>query len=165
LATNVFFIQATSAFIMVVSNELLIQKAPNVSVLHTSMGMTAPELAQSAFRAHVGTGVKALIIVGTANGTVHKALFPLIRETTERNVPIFVLSDNPSDDYGVKALKYEPQMKVADAGATPLRDVNIKKIAEVVQTIQAEINQGKTGQQLNEAVIEKFGTPALPAQN
>lgn len=143
------------------TQEVLSPKGPEISVLHTSLGMSEPSLVQDIFRTLVGPGTKALIVEGWASGTVHKALLPLIKEATERGVSVFVLSDNPKDNSGVRAIKYESHLDVVAAGAILLKDINASPENEdkIFSAIQREINQGRTGAELNEAIIKRFGTP------
>lgn len=141
------------------SRETLSPKASNVSVLHTNLGMTSPDLMRKVFEAHVGETTKALIIRGWATGTVNESLLPLVRETTERGVSVFILSDNPADSKGIQKLKYEPHVEAVAAGAIPLKDVNINQGMEVLEAIQEEIDLGKTGKDLNDAIADRFGTP------
>src|SRR5579871_3470413 len=99
---------------------------------------------------------KALVLIGFATGTTPTALNPFIKRTVDRGVPVFILSNNPGEESGPKRIVYGVQQDAVEAGASPLRDVNVNHLPEVLGAIQAEIDSGKFGQELSEAILEKF---------
>lgn len=118
------------------------------------------DLTAQFFDAIEAEGSKALIVTGYATGTTPGALNPFITRTVERGVPVFVLSDNAGEDQGPQKIKYTAQQEAVDAGATILRDVNVNAGEEVAYAIQDAIDEGKTGEDLAQALIAIYGTPA-----
>lgn len=131
---------------------------PDVSTFHTNLGLAGPETMEGVFRAHTKFS-RAVVIQGWATGTVHQELLPLVKEATDSGISVFIISSNRGEEHGIRSLKYEPHVKAVEAGAIPLKDVNIKKGQEVLEAIQEQINHGKIGEELNEAIIERFGSP------
>lgn len=128
--------------------------------------IASPDLTAHFFEAFENTGSKALVITGYASGTTPSILNPFIKGSVERGVPVFVLSNNPGDEKGPQRITYGVHQEAVDAGATILRDVNINRGAEVLYAIQDAIDDGKTGQELAQALIDIYGTPGreLPTE-
>ncbi len=138
-------------------------RRPGVMVLPVTPILNSNlELTRQIFDAFAKTDLKALVLVGYGTGTTPDALNPFILETTQRNVPVFILSSNYGDDHGVRKIKYEPQAKAAESGAIHLRDVNVRNLEEVINTIQGEIDKGIDGQNLAELISQKYGIPDKP---
>ncbi|HVT01351.1 MAG TPA: hypothetical protein VHE53_03925 [Patescibacteria group bacterium] len=119
------------------------------------------ELTRGIFDQIKASGIKALILTGYATGTVPDKLNPFIKETVERGVPVFVLSTNPADAKGPQRIKYESQEKVLEAGAKILSGVNVNNEEEVAKAVQEAIGEGKTGEELSQAITDRFGTPEI----
>ena len=134
-----------------------IPQVRDVALLKVHPGMETT--AEGLFQAIKKANQKALVLLGYASGATPTILDPLIREFTEQGISVFVLSNNPGENKGIQTIKYGPQRDSITAGAIPLSNVNVNNAEEVLLTIQAEIDEGKTGRELNEAVIAKFGTP------
>jgi len=105
-----------------------------------------------------GSEAKALVIIGYASGSIPRILNPYITKTVERGVPAFVLSDNKANDTGPQEIKYIGQKESVESGATILKDVNINHIVDVAVSIQGAIDEGMSGTELTQAVIEKYGS-------
>ncbi len=103
-----------------------------------------------------------MILEAYGTGTTPEVLSPFIKEVVDKGVPVFLVSSNYGDEKGITKLAYQANMGAVGAGATPLRDVNIRHLPTIMGTIQGEINSGKVGTELNQAVIGKFGTPPIP---
>ncbi|MEI8090697.1 MAG: hypothetical protein WCG98_00055 [bacterium] len=52
---------------------------------------------------------KAAIVVAFASGTTPQDLNEPIKQLTEKNIPIFLLSDNPGDKHGILNIIYQNQ--------------------------------------------------------
>lgn len=105
---------------------------------------------------------KAIVIEAYGSGTTPEVLNPLIKDYVDKGGCVFLLSNNPGENRGILQLKYEPQVLAVEAGAVPLRDVNVNNRQAVSESIQDAINQGKTGEDLKRVIIEKYGTPLPP---
>lgn len=116
------------------------------------------ELTADLFRI-AGDKAKALVLAGFATGTTPNVLNPHIKALTEKGIPVFILSKNPANEHGIRKIKYQVQQDAVEAGAIPLRDPNVNNDVEVLTSIQQAINDGKTGEQLTQAVVEKYGSP------
>ncbi len=116
------------------------------------------ELTQAFFKAAIGAGAKAILLIGYATGTTPGAINPLVKDTVESGIPIFVLSNNKGDDKGPQRITYGSQQDAVDAGITPLRDVNINHIEEVMATIDGMIADDVAGAELAQAVVDVYGT-------
>ena len=153
--------------------QLLEQPAPSeeeprsldIAILPTTPAL-AGNLAITAefFDAMEQADSKALIIEGYAAGTTPVALNPFITSTVQRGVPVFILSNNPAEDHGPQRIKYATHQEAVDAGATILRGVNINGMEEVANAIQDAIDEGKTGQDLAQALIDIYGALGEEAQ-
>lgn len=98
----------------------------------------------------------AVILVVYATGTSPESLNSAIKKRTEEGIPVFLVSNNPGDIYGIVKIIYEPQVKSKDAGAIPLEKVNINNIDTINAAIEEEFSKGKSGAELGEAIREKF---------
>lgn len=107
----------------------------------------------------LGEKSKALVLFGYGTGTTPTSLNPFISELTQRGIPVFVLSSNEGENYGVQKITYGVQQDAVDAGIIPLKDPNVNNAEGVIIDIQKAINDGKTGAELVHAVVEKYGTP------
>lgn len=113
------------------------------------------------FRGFVDAGAKAIVLDAYATGTTPEVLNPLIAEfAKEKGVPVFVVSRNPGDKHGIQRIVYTVQEEAQNAGATPLRDVNINDADAILSAIQTAIDKGFTGEKLVEEITFQFGTPA-----
>jgi L-asparaginase/Glu-tRNA(Gln) amidotransferase subunit D len=132
-----------------------------VATLHITPNLGgAPELLANMFRAVEDSGSKALIIQGFATGTVPVVAHPHIeRLVKEKNIPVFVLSDNKGEDFGVRNLKYENHEQLVTAGAIPLRDVNVNDTERVVARINESLMVGANSNEIVRDVIGEFGIP------
>lgn len=111
------------------------------------------------FDAAVKTDKKAIVIITYNTGATDEELIPFIKKCKDHGINIFLLSDNPANDFGIQTIKYETTQKAIEAGAIPLRNPNVNNQWDVQREIQRLINQGKIGEELNKSVIEQFGTP------
>lgn len=135
------------------------QHLPYVAVIDVNPALAEEKEARFTFDAHLKMDPKAFILLAYATGGTPETFNPHIRELTEKGIPVFLLSNNPGLETGIQKLAYEPQLKAVEAGATPLRDVNINRMLEVVNTIQQQIKEGLTGDKLKAAIVAKYGTP------
>lgn len=129
---------------------------PDVANFKVTPGQD-PQLTADIFRI-IGTKSKALVLTGFATGTTPSSLNPHIRDLTQKGIPVFILSNNPMDHHGIGQIKYEVQQEAVEAGGIPLRNPNVTNDEEVTTSIQEAINEGKTGPELAQAMIEKFGS-------
>lgn len=104
----------------------------------------------------VKPATKALIITGTALGTVATDFNPAIRELTNRGVAIFVLSDNIRENHGTLRIIDQVQTENVRAGVVHLEKINARDLQKFHATVLEEIDSGKTGASLAEAVKSKF---------
>jgi len=103
---------------------------------------------------------KALILLGEVTGGTPASLNPAIESLVEIGVPVFVVSSAYGEDSAMRTAAYEVHRDAAKAGAIHLRDANRKTvITEVAAFAQITINQGKTGDELKQAMIDRFGSP------
>lgn len=133
------------------------QQPPYVAVL--DINPTLAENARANFDAHLKMDPKAFVLLTSATGSTPQILNPIIRELTEKKIPVFLLSNNPGLETGIQKITYEPQLDAVNAGAVPLRDVNVNRTLDVVNAIQQQIKEGLTGDRLKTAIVEKFKTP------
>jgi L-asparaginase/Glu-tRNA(Gln) amidotransferase subunit D len=139
-----------------------VDHGPTVEVLTVTPALASNESrAGSLFDVVAESGAAALILIGYATGTTPTVLNPAIKRTVEKDVPVFILSDNKGENRGPQRLVYETQVKAVSAGATPLRDVNVNHIAEVIARIKEGAQLGKGGQELTEWLVEEYGTPSV----
>lgn len=115
-----------------------------------------PSLTPELFEA-MTNGAESIVITAFASGTVPERIIPIIKSRVDSGVPVFLVSNNPADSHGIERLKYQPQVNVAEAGATALKNVNANNIADVLKAIQEETAQGKKGSELGKAIGERFG--------
>ncbi len=73
-----------------------------------------------------------------------------------------MISKNYGRDTGIQKITYGPQLEAVKAGATPIKDVNSNHLTEFANAVQTAINNGQTGNQLNQTIINQFGTPTAP---
>lgn len=135
----------------------------NIAALQITPNLSSPgaeQLLESMFKAVEDSSSRVLILRGFGTGTVPRAANPHIsRLVHERDIPVFVLSDNPGDDFGVRRLKYEAHEGLVAAGAIPLRDVNINDVERVMATIQGSIDHGADSSEIVRTVVGEFGVP------
>lgn len=137
----------------------------NVSVLDIIPGYADPTKVRKFFEALVHEDTKAVILNSqNANGAVPDTVAPIIRETTERGVPVFVIAGNYGTDHGVLEIRYDSQRQAAEAGAVLIRDVNVNNLGDVAQSAQAYVNQGLVGTGLNQAIIDQYGAATSPTE-
>jgi L-asparaginase/Glu-tRNA(Gln) amidotransferase subunit D len=120
-------------------------------------------LTEHMFKAFEDTGSKAIVITGFATGTTPSALNPFIAQTVERGVPVFILSDNSADIGGPDRIVYGVQEEAVQAGATPLKDINVNNRDELAEAIQDAIDKGKAGAELRQVIVDLYGTPTRDA--
>jgi L-asparaginase/Glu-tRNA(Gln) amidotransferase subunit D len=132
---------------------------------------TTPEAKISSIRATPGMppnlferateGANAVIFIGFTTGTTPTNLNEIIKRRTDEGIPVFILSDNPRDSYGIiNPRKYETQVEALEAGAIPLQAVNVNKITEVGQAIKKAFATGKRGGELAKVIKEQFSLPS-----
>jgi len=117
--------------------------------------------AKTWFEYATNTSAPVIVIIGTANGTVPDFLFPLVEQTSAER-PVFIVSTNYAYDEGPEVnsdAPYDSQVEAAKSGAILLRDVNINGLDEVLDVIDNAAGQGFTGPELQDFVVESFGTP------
>lgn len=115
--------------------------------------------ARRAFDISLALKPKAMMIDGYVSGMVPDSFYPLIRESVDLGVSVFVLSTNYANTEGaIQEVKYESQEAMIKSGAVPIRDVNTNKFEEVRLAIQAGIDRGLRGMELDKAIAEQFGT-------
>ncbi len=135
---------------------------PDLGLIAVNPSLSNEALARGLFDATLSAQPKAVILETYATGAVPTKLTPLIREITEKGIPVFLVSSNFGDEKGITKLAYEANMGAVGAGAVPLRDVNSRHMTEIMGAIQGEINAGKIGADLTRAIVDQFGTPPLP---
>lgn len=118
------------------------------------------EVGRTWFNIAADTKAPAILIIGTANGTIPSFLNPFITEATVDR-PVFIASTNYAYDEGplVKDTPYDSQIETASAGAVLLRDVNINGLGDILDTINQGAETGLVGRELRDFVLERFGTP------
>lgn len=130
---------------------------PDVLNLPVMPGMEGQTMTE--FFEKVVPKAKALVIIAFPSGTTPSSLNPFIHDLTEKDIPVFILANNPLTPHGIREIRYETQAEAVEAGAIPLRNVNINNRLDVYIYIQEQINAGKTGKDLGATIAEKFGTP------
>lgn len=134
---------------------------PHVTVLAvTPLMASGDKLTDRLFDAATAPGTAALILVGYATGTTPTAINPFIKRSVENGVPVIVLSDNRGENTGPQRLKYETQVAAVEAGATPLKDINVNGLGEVVSAAREAARSGKAGQELADTLVSQYGTPS-----
>ncbi len=103
---------------------------------------------------------KAIILLGEVSGSTPEILNPKIREIVKKGISVFIVCKAYGEQSGIHEFRYQIQIQAAKAGAIHLRDANLKTLIEVANTAQTFINQGITGEPLNQAMIARYG--ALP---
>lgn len=131
----------------------------DVAVIDVNPGLAIPESARVLFDLYLKNNPKAIVLSTYASGALPDSFTPLIEECKAKEISVFVVSGNYGTDHGIQSIKYEAQLGAVKAGAIPLKDVNVKHLPGVAQAIQSSVNQGLRGKELNQAVVEKFGTP------
>lgn len=115
-----------------------------------------PGMRPNLFKALVKPTTKAIIITGTALGTVATDFNPVIRALTDRGVVVFVLSDNIRENHGTVRIIDEVQTGNAMAGAVHLEKINANEFPKFCAAVREEIDSGKIGAALAEAVRSRF---------
>ena len=136
----------------------------DVAVINVEPGLANPKSARAIFDLCLQNNPKALVLSTYASGALPDAFTPLISEFSKRATPVFVVAGNYGSDHGIQTIDYRTQVGPIKAGATLLRDVNVKHLPDVAQAVQSAINQGLTGEALKQAIVEKFGTPVEVAK-
>lgn len=95
---------------------------PDIAAIQWFPGMR-PDL----LLALVKPSTKAIIITGTALGTVATDFDPTIRELTDRGVVVFVLSDNIREKHGTLRIIDQVQTENARAGAAWAAEVKRRR--------------------------------------
>ncbi|OGN29857.1 MAG: hypothetical protein A3A33_01040 [Candidatus Yanofskybacteria bacterium RIFCSPLOWO2_01_FULL_49_25] len=99
---------------------------------------------------------KAIILGTNAMGSVPERFLPLIRELKNARIPVFLLPDNPGTHHGFIRIVERPQTRTIGAGGIPLEKANINNHPKVVAAIQEELDAGKKGDDLAEAIRKRF---------
>ncbi len=133
---------------------------PYVAVLRVDPGMGNPSEARLNFDTHLRMNPKAIVLEVYATGGPPEAMVPFIKDSVQKGVPVFLLSTNYARDTGIQQLSYGPQQLAAEAGAIPLRDVNVDRTLDVVAAVQAAANKGLVSKDLEDEIINQFGTVA-----
>ncbi len=136
------------------------ERCPDVAYLTVTPTLNNPGFAPKIFDAIAKTHPKALVLEVYASGTSPTVLDPLIKKYVDNGISVFLLSNNPGDEKGIEKLAYAANLGSVQAGAIPLRDVNVNQRLDVISTIQHAINEGHTGTDLNDEIISKYGTAA-----
>ncbi|MEK7601470.1 MAG: hypothetical protein AAB480_02980 [Patescibacteria group bacterium] len=132
-------------------------EVPYVAVLEVTPALASTDGARLNFHAHLRANPKALLLIAYASGGTPESLNPFIQEYTDRGIPVFLLSNNPADDHGIREITYGVQADAAKAGAVSFKDVNINNFHQVVRTIQDAAKEGLEGEDLKKAIIAQFG--------
>ncbi len=98
---------------------------------------------------------RAVLLEGYTTGTTPDRINPIIKQCAEGGIPVFIVSSNFGDKAGIMNKAYDPHKKATEAGAIHIETKNINRIDEIMDAIQDEIDSGKTGQKLAEAVRKK----------
>ena len=98
---------------------------------------------------------KAMVIVGYASGSTPDWLNPIIQESTAAGTPVFIVSSNYGSDHGIANPSYGVHAAATQAGAIFIEDMNSRNIFPILDSIQEEIDSGKTGLQLAQPVRAK----------
>lgn len=133
---------------------------PYVAVLDVTPMLADPKNARLNFDVHLKMGPKAIVLLAYATGGTPGTLNPHIRECVGKGIPVFLLSKNYARDTGIQGTTYGVQTEAIQAGATPIKDVNVNRVLDVVSAIQKAASRGLTGEQLDRAIIDQFGTDA-----
>lgn len=133
---------------------------PYVAVLDVNPMLAEPATARLNFDAHLKMGPKAIVLLAYATGGTPGTLNPHIRECVEKGIPVFLLSKNYARQTGIQGATYGVQTEAIQAGATPIKDVNANRVLDVVSAIQKAATRGLTGDRLDRAIIDQFGTDA-----
>lgn len=145
------------------AKESVSQKPPFVAVLDAQTLFT-PEEARMNFDLYLQQDPKAFVLTVDAAGGSRDILNPIIAELKEKEIPVFLLSKNFGRQTGIQKITYGAQQDAVNAGAIPLRDVNVHGTLDVVRTIQEEASKGLSGERLAGAIVQKYGVPlARPA--
>lgn len=132
-------------------------KVPYIAVLEVNPGLADSDNARLNFHAHLRANPKALLLIAYATGGTPESLNPYIQEYTDKGIPVFLLSNNPGDDHGIREITYGVQAEAAEAGAISLKDVNINSLQQVVRAIQDAAKAGLEGENLRKAIVGQFG--------
>ncbi|OGE19653.1 hypothetical protein A3J19_02000 [Candidatus Daviesbacteria bacterium RIFCSPLOWO2_02_FULL_41_8] len=135
-------------------------RPPYVAVIDTQLIGSIDE-ARMNFEAQSIQKPKAMILLVDATGGSKDILNPFIKEAVDEGTPVFLLSKNYGRNTGIQKVAYGTQSDAVEAGATPLRDINVNSTLEVVNVIQAAVDQGLTGSELKVAIVEQFGSPVV----
>ena len=104
----------------------------------------------------VAKNADAIVFIVYATGTSPEILNNVIKQKTEEDIPVFLVSKNPGDDHGIIKIIYDTQVKSLEAGVIPLQKVNVNNIDEICIAIQKEFSKGKKGNELGQIIKEKF---------
>jgi hypothetical protein len=105
----------------------------------------------------ITAGSDAVVLIVYATGTSPESLNGVIKQRTEKGIPVFLVSKNPGDAHGILKITYGPQQESKEAGAIALEKVNVNNLYDVIMpAIQDEFAKGKRGAGLGEAIREKF---------
>ncbi len=100
---------------------------------------------------------EAVIFVVFASGAVPERFGEVIKKCTERDLPIFLVSDNHGESHGILHPRaYATSLPALDGGATPIEKYNVNSIEGMCKVIGKFLDQGKRGQALAEAVSKEL---------
>jgi len=98
--------------------------------------------------------VGALVLIANAQGVLPKSTHKNIRKITAQGRPVFVLSDNPKEDYGVLGEHLYEEDKTC--GATFLSKVNVNGAQEVAMRVQDLLREGLGAEEIFAKITTEF---------
>lgn len=125
---------------------------PDVAAIQCYPGLTAEQL-----EAYT-EGRKAVLLMVYATGSLNSIWIPVIEMLTRAGVPVFVVATSGIGHVGInRADTYPAQREALAAGLISLRNVPQFDFTNVLAIVQDEIDSGKTGQTLADAVQTRLG--------
>ncbi|MFH1536555.1 MAG: hypothetical protein ABID45_01045 [Patescibacteria group bacterium] len=102
-------------------------------------------------------GADALIMEAFGTGQTPLDLADAFKEIIEGGTPIFTLKEGGGTEHGiVKRDDWELNPAAVKVGVIPIEKINYNNWRELFDAISEEIEAGKTGTELGEAIRERF---------
>lgn len=102
-------------------------------------------------------GAQAILVASFATGTIPDRLVPAMQQRLSEGVPIFVVSNNPGENFGITKITYAAGEEAYKSGAIALQKVNINHHREVKATILVEaLGRGLRGQELAREIEQRY---------
>ena len=101
-------------------------------------------------------GAQAILVASFATGAMPDRLVPAMQQRLSEGVPIFVISNNPGENFGIMKVIYAAGEGAYKSGAIGLQKVNINSHREVKAAILEALGRGLRGQELVREIEQRY---------